>query len=210
MASLYPKKRDIYYDKKLCESLEEWKKLLEVSTSVYVGNLAFYTSEDQIFELFSRVGYVRSVIIGLNKQKQSAGFAFVTFGSHEEAELASRLLDQAGLDNRQIRVDMDSGVELERRKEGRGYGGQQWRDVFRKGYDSGRGEGGGRDVNERTKRKREEGRWSEHPNENNDRQHEREIQHHERFHGRTYERPPRNSWPTGGGNRKFQKQGSRH
>lgn len=42
------------------------KKLLQ-STTLYVGNLSFYTTEEQIHELFSRAGDVKRIIMGLDK-----------------------------------------------------------------------------------------------------------------------------------------------
>ncbi len=50
------------------------------SRSVYVGNLAFVTTDRQVYELFSRVGPVEQVIMGLNRiTKQPCGFCFVMF-----------------------------------------------------------------------------------------------------------------------------------
>jgi len=42
------------------------KKLLQ-STTLYVGNLSFFTTEEQIHELFSRAGDVKRIIMGLDK-----------------------------------------------------------------------------------------------------------------------------------------------
>jgi hypothetical protein len=51
---------------------------LAVSTTLYVGNLSFYTTEEQIHEYFRRCGPVKRVIMGLNKNdKTPCGFCFV-------------------------------------------------------------------------------------------------------------------------------------
>lgn len=45
---------------------------------LYVGNVSFYTTEAQIYELFSTVGHVNRVIMGLDRNKKSpCGFCFV-------------------------------------------------------------------------------------------------------------------------------------
>jgi nuclear cap-binding protein subunit 2 len=51
---------------------------LKISTTLYIGNLSFYTSESQIYELFSTCGEVSKIIMGLNKNtKTPCGFCFV-------------------------------------------------------------------------------------------------------------------------------------
>lgn len=46
------------------------EKQLTHSTTLYVGNLAFFTTEEQIYELFSRCGDIRRVVMGLDKYKK--------------------------------------------------------------------------------------------------------------------------------------------
>jgi len=53
---------------------------LENTTTLYVGNLSFHTTEEQIYELFSKVGEVKRVIMGLDRNKKTpCGFCFVEF-----------------------------------------------------------------------------------------------------------------------------------
>lgn len=40
-----------YKDRRFCGSQQEFDDCLHTSTTVYVGNLSFYTTEDQIFEV---------------------------------------------------------------------------------------------------------------------------------------------------------------
>ena len=48
------------------------------STAVYVGNLAFVTTDSQVHALFSRCGPVDRIVMGLNKvTRMPCGFAFV-------------------------------------------------------------------------------------------------------------------------------------
>jgi nuclear cap-binding protein subunit 2 len=128
-----------YWDKRSGLSRDEWFERLRNSTTLYVGNLSFYTSEDQIYELFSRVGEIKKVTMGLNRFKKSpCGFCFVEFPSHEAAANAISILNTTSLDDRIIRVDWDAGVE-DGRQYGRGQTGDQWRDDFREDYDPARG-----------------------------------------------------------------------
>eukprot|EP00922_Rhytidocystis_sp_ex-Travisia-forbesii_P046543 GHVS01069373.1.p1 GENE.GHVS01069373.1~~GHVS01069373.1.p1 ORF type:complete len:329 (+),score=133.81 GHVS01069373.1:174-1160(+) len=139
-----------YWDKKTCRTRSEWLDKLKVSTAVYVGNLSFYTAELQIYELFSKCGYVKSVVLGLNKLKKNpCGFCFVVFSSVAGAVRACNILNKATLDGRVIRVDRDiGGEELDaQRRYGRGEHGLQWRDEFRTDFDLERGgQGGGLDY----------------------------------------------------------------
>jgi nuclear cap-binding protein subunit 2 len=53
---------------------------LESSTTLYIGNLSYFTTETQIYDLFSRCGEVKRIIMGLNKQtKTPCGFCFVEY-----------------------------------------------------------------------------------------------------------------------------------
>jgi len=51
---------------------------MKESSTLYVGNLSFHTCEEQIYEVFSRVGEVKRVIVGLDRNKKTpCGFCFV-------------------------------------------------------------------------------------------------------------------------------------
>ena len=48
------------------------------SATLYVGNLSFYTTEEQIYTFFSKSGPVKRIIMGLDKfTKTPCGFCFV-------------------------------------------------------------------------------------------------------------------------------------
>ena len=111
---------------------------LKTSTCLYIGNLSFYTTETQIFELFSKCGLIRRIIMGLNKYSSTpCGFCFVEFEKREDANIAILTLNHTILDNRLIRVDWDIGFE-EGRQYGRGTSGNQRREDIRKKNDPGR------------------------------------------------------------------------
>ena len=101
-----------YYDKHSKLSREEYFERLKCSTTLYVGNLSFFTLEHQLMEIFSMCGEVVNLIMGLNKvTKQSCGFCFVEYAKRSEAAIAVDLLNRIQLDGRMIRVDWDYGFE---------------------------------------------------------------------------------------------------
>lgn len=74
-------------------SRAEQERSLRESTTLYVGNLSFYTTEEQIHELFSRCGEVRRIVMGLDKYKKTpCGFCFVEYYTRPEAENAMRFI----------------------------------------------------------------------------------------------------------------------
>lgn len=132
-----------YRDRKYEGGVEEFEKNLKNSCTLYIGNLSFYTNEEQISALFSKCGPLRRIIMGLDRNKKTpCGFAFVEYHNHSHATRAKALLDGYKLDERFIRVDLDAGF-IEGRQFGRGKSGGQVRDEFRVDYDPGRGGWGG-------------------------------------------------------------------
>lgn len=74
---------------------------LDVSTTLYVGNMSFNSTEEQIYKLFSQCGQVKKVIMGMNKQLgKPCGFCFVEYFTHEDALDARRFLSGMRLDDR--------------------------------------------------------------------------------------------------------------
>lgn len=51
---------------------------LSTTATLYVGNLSFFTTEEQIYELFGKCGEIKRIIMGLDRnQKTPCGFCFV-------------------------------------------------------------------------------------------------------------------------------------
>ncbi|XP_078429069.1 CAP-binding protein 20 [Wolffia australiana] len=141
MASLFKDmgKLSAYRDRRFPGTQEEYDQALQASTTLYTGNLSFYTTEEQVYELFSRAGEIKKIIMGLDKNsKTPCGFCFVLYYSREDAEDAVKYISGTILDDRPIRVDFDWGFE-EGRQWGRGRSGGQVRDEYRTDYDPGRG-----------------------------------------------------------------------
>ncbi|KAL6985130.1 Nuclear cap-binding protein subunit 2 [Sarracenia purpurea var. burkii] len=141
MASLFkdPSKLSPYRDRRFPGTQEEFEYALQASITVYVGNMSFYTTEEQVYELFSRAGEIKKIIMGLDKNtKTPCGFCFVLYYSREDAEDSVKYISGTILDDRPIRVDFDWGFQ-EGRQWGRGRSGGQVRDEYRTDYDPGRG-----------------------------------------------------------------------
>uniref|UniRef100_A0A6B2EG06 Nuclear cap-binding protein subunit 2 n=1 Tax=Phlebotomus kandelakii TaxID=1109342 RepID=A0A6B2EG06_9DIPT len=128
-----------YRDQHFKGSRTDQERLLKLTTTLYAGNLSFFTTEEQIHELFSRCGDIRRIVMGLDKFKKTpCGFCFIEYYSRNDAEMAMRYINGTRLDDRLIRVDWDAGF-VEGRQYGRGKSGGQVRDEYRTDYDSGRG-----------------------------------------------------------------------
>ena len=128
-----------YKDRQFRGSMEEYLESLRTSTTLYIGNVSFYTTEEQIWELFVKAGPVRAIIMGLDKNlKTPCGFCFVEYHNRGDAERAVKYLNGTKLDDREIRIDFDWGFQ-EGRQFGRGKSGGQVRDEYRTTYDAGRG-----------------------------------------------------------------------
>lgn len=129
----------ICWDRKNYNNAEEQLTALKNSKTVYVGNLSFFTKEEQIHETFAAVGPVKRVIMGLNSfTKQPCGFCFVEFYTKEHANAALKYLSDTVCDDRLIRCDADGGF-IQGRQYGRGRSGGQIRDEMKDDYDPGRG-----------------------------------------------------------------------
>lgn len=77
-----------------------------MEVKLYVGNLSFNTTEDQLKTLFAQAGTVVSVALIKDRDTgQSKGFAFVEMSTQAEAEQAIKLFNGSTFDNREIRVN---------------------------------------------------------------------------------------------------------
>ncbi|TKX20765.1 nuclear cap-binding protein subunit 2 [Elsinoe australis] len=117
----------------------EIEEKLKNATTLYVGNLSFYTTEEQIHELFSKCGEIKRIIMGLDRfQKTPCGFCFVEYYTHNDALDCLKYVGGTKLDERIIRTDLDEGF-IDGRQYGRGKSGGQVRDEYREEFDPGRG-----------------------------------------------------------------------
>jgi cold-inducible RNA-binding protein len=107
-----------------------------MSMKLYVGNLSFGTTEDDLHRLFSQVGTVDSATMVTDRDTgRSRGFAFVEMSSKSEGDAAIAKFNGAELDGRSLTVN--EAKPRENRSGGFGGGG-------RGGGFGGGGRGGGR------------------------------------------------------------------
>jgi RNA recognition motif-containing protein len=106
-----------------------------MDTKLYVGNLSYSVTEDELRELFAQAGNVTSVAVIKDRDTgQSKGFAFVEFGKQAEAQTAISRFNGHKLGERTLTVNLARPKE-EQRNRGGGFGG---------GYNNHRRSGGSR------------------------------------------------------------------
>src|SRR5216684_6490265 len=77
-----------------------------MASKVFVGNLDFNTTRDEVEALFSQVGTVRDVLLPTDRESgRPRGFAFVEFESDEDAAKAIEKFNGHDLGGRALRVN---------------------------------------------------------------------------------------------------------
>lgn len=75
-------------------------------TNIYVGNLSYRATEDQLREAFGQYGQVSQVSIIMDRETgRSRGFAFVEMPNNEEAQSAIENLHQQEVAGRRVTVN---------------------------------------------------------------------------------------------------------
>jgi RNA recognition motif-containing protein len=105
---------------------------------VYVGNLSYSATEDDLRTLFAQAGVVKSVnVIRDRDTARSKGFAFVEMSTQAEAQNAISMFNGTNFQDRTLTVDMARPrTDRPRDRSGRGGGSRQ----------KGRSGGGDRDY----------------------------------------------------------------
>lgn len=104
--------------------------------NIYVGNLSFKTTEDELRQEFSALGEVSSVNIITDKYSgESKGFGFVEMSNDDEAKAAIESINGKDINGRTVNVN-EARPREDRGGRGGGGGG-------RGGGGGGRGGGGG-------------------------------------------------------------------
>jgi RNA recognition motif-containing protein len=114
------------------------KELFVMSKKLYVGNLSFNTTEQDLEEKFGEHGTVESAnIIEDRETGRSRGFGFVEMSNDSEAQAAIEALDGQDMDGRNLKVNEAKP------QENRGGGGGGGRGGYGGGGGGNRGGGGG-------------------------------------------------------------------
>jgi RNA recognition motif-containing protein len=115
-----------------------------MNTKLFVGNLSFNTTENDLQSAFAAHGQVVEANLMMDRMTgRSRGFAFVTYATPEEAQKAIEAMHGAQLDGRALTVNVARPKEErpagERRGPRRDFGGGG-RGGERGGYGGGRGD----------------------------------------------------------------------
>jgi RNA recognition motif-containing protein len=94
-----------------------------MDTKLYVGNLSYSVTEDELREMFAQAGSVTSVAVIKDRDTgQSKGFAFIEFSTQADAQKAISRFNGQKLGERTLTVNLARPKE-ERSRSGGGYGG---------------------------------------------------------------------------------------
>ncbi|MEW5869646.1 MAG: RNA-binding protein [Chloroflexota bacterium] len=78
-----------------------------MNTKLYVGNLPYETTEDDLRTLFTQAGAVTSVSLIKDRDTgRSKGFAFIEMGSQSEAEEAIKIFNGSSYGERELKVNI--------------------------------------------------------------------------------------------------------
>jgi RNA recognition motif-containing protein len=92
--------------------------------NIYVGNLAYSVTEDELRAAFAQFGEVTSCNVITDKfSGQSKGFGFVEMADNAEADAAIKALNDTALSGRNIKVNQ---ARPRTERPARGGGGSRW------------------------------------------------------------------------------------
>lgn len=102
------------YQKPSNSSKNRWKHqtksiTMDVARSVYIGNIPFDYTEEQVMEIAQSVGPVSDLKLLFDPLTgKSKGYAYVRYGDHETASSAVRNLNYMNLGNRYLKCSLSS------------------------------------------------------------------------------------------------------
>jgi len=116
-------RKNVYLPKRKSLALERVRvgvnKLLEYAMNIYVGNLSYNTTEDDLRKAFEAFGEITSINVIKDKYSgESRGFGFVEMASNDEAREAMEGLNGSEMGGRNLKIS-----EARPRDENRGGGG---------------------------------------------------------------------------------------
>lgn len=92
-----------------------------MSQNLFIGSLAYATTDDGLKDFFAQIGEVESARVMTDRDSgRSRGFGFVTFASDDDNQKAIDQLDGKELDGRAINVSLAKPREERPRRDDRG------------------------------------------------------------------------------------------
>jgi RNA recognition motif-containing protein len=102
-----------------------------MSQKLFVGGIAFSTTNEGLRDFFAQSGSVLSANVVTDQfSGQSRGFGFVEMSTAEEAQQAVSMLNGRQLDGRQLKVEV-AKPKTDRPRSGGNYGGGRGRSSWR-------------------------------------------------------------------------------
>lgn len=94
-----------------------------MATNIYVGNLSYNISQNQLGDLFAQYGTVLSAKIVMDQfTSRSKGFGFVEMENQAAGNAAISALNGYQMDNRELKVNIAKDREPRERSNRGGYG----------------------------------------------------------------------------------------
>ncbi len=93
--------------------------------NIYVGNLPFATTQDELEALFAPFGEIQSARIVMDRETgRSRGFAFVQMTNDADADQAIEALNETDFNGKNLRIN-EARPREERPRSGGGFGGSR-------------------------------------------------------------------------------------
>ena len=86
------------------EASDQTQPILQLADRLFVRNLPFTTTEEELHEAFSQFGQINSVHIPVDDSKRNKGYAFVAFESKKDAKIAMEAMDGGDFQGRLIHI----------------------------------------------------------------------------------------------------------
>ena len=96
-----------------------------MESKLYVGNLSYDVTEEQLRDLFSQAGVIKEVALIMDRDtRRPKGFGFVEMTTQVEAQKAIEMFNEHELDGRRLTVNLARPREDRSSARG-GYGGSR-------------------------------------------------------------------------------------
>lgn len=89
-----------------------------MKNKLFISNLDFSITQDQLEDIFSEVGNFLGIVIATDKDSRSRGFAFVEMKDEESAQKAVDVLNNREINGRPMKVSFDRGKNQDNLKAG--------------------------------------------------------------------------------------------
>src|SRR4030065_2702397 len=84
-----------------------FKRRFHVESKLYVGNLSYNVTEEQLRELFSQAGTIKEVSLIMDRDtRRPKGFGFVEMTTQVDAEKAIQMFNEYEMDGRRLIVNL--------------------------------------------------------------------------------------------------------